>query len=92
MNYIAIETRVLQSVVGSGHVKATCAGVTPVYGKIDPKSGEKIANTIKALHQFTAEKIAAMALRCEPSDVIAKNVFASSGVGYAVWVAFNRRG
>lgn len=93
MEYIAIETRVLRSTAtASGHIKATAPGVTPVYAKIDPKGGEKIANTIKALHQFTADKIAAMALHCDPSDVITKNVFASSEAGYAVWIAFNRRG
>lgn len=92
MDYVTIETRVMQSILGPGHVKATTAGVTPVYAKIDPGGGEKIANTIRAMHEYAANKIAAMALRCEPSDVVAKNVFASTGAGFAVWVAFNRRG
>jgi hypothetical protein len=86
MEYLAIETRVLRSNIGDGHVKATAAGVTPVYVKIDdPKNAKK-------LHQLAAEKIAILVLRCDHSDVVAKNVFASSEAGYAVWVAFNRRG
>jgi hypothetical protein len=94
LEYIAIETRVMHSIAGmkNSHVKATTSNVTPVYVKIDPTGNEKIAGTVRALHELAANKIAALALRCELSDVVAKNVFASSASGYSLWVAFNKRG